>query len=333
MIEAVYGHGLFQLVRTVLDFSIGLLPFAFTYVIFGLVLLGILRFAMQVFRQDWLRLSTYFLNILHLTNIAGWVIFAFYWLWGFNYDRISLMDRLPWSPEAITKAAFVDESKIVLQSLAQIRSHYDHDIDQRLDSFDFSTMERRLREETADIASGLRYTVLGRIKCRQLKPPGILLRLSTAGFYNPFSGECNIDIGLHPLQKPFIMAHEFFHGMGVGGEGDCNFLAYVTCRNSDDPLIRYSGELAYWRYVRGNFRRLAPDEFKQYLAHLPEKVKLDLEEIDKTVHKYPDIMPKARDAFYDAYLRTNHMHDGMANYGKVVNYVMQWRKEDYRLIE
>ena len=76
------------------------------------------------------------------------------------------------------------------------------------------------QQETRDqLVYFIKYRLInGKIRCRQILPQGILLRISTAGFYNPLTGECNIDKGLHPLQKPFVMAHELFHGMGITGE-------------------------------------------------------------------------------------------------------------------
>ncbi|MCB0582976.1 MAG: DUF3810 family protein, partial [Phaeodactylibacter sp.] len=67
------------------------------------------------------------------------------------------------------------------------------------------------------------------------------------GLYFPFTGEGHIDAGLHPLQKPYVMAHELAHGYGFGDEGTCNFLGYLACIGSDDPVIAYIGHLNYWR--------------------------------------------------------------------------------------
>ena len=192
------------------------------------------------------------------------------------------------------------------------------------------SIESKLRTATSKIAREIGYTASSNIRCRKLFPKGILLRLGTAGFYNPFTGECNIDDGLHPLQKPFVMAHEFFHGLGVSGEGDCNFLAYITCFQSTDPFIKYAGQLGYWRYLRRGFFQSDPEKYEEAMEQTPEAVLNDLAEIAASIRKYPDIAPRMRDAMYTAYLKSNKIEDGMANYHQIVPLVMTWRRNNVK---
>ena len=133
------------------------------------------------------------------------------------------------------------------------------------------------------------------------------------------------------LQVPFIMAHEFFHGLGVTGEGDCNFLAYMLCRKSKHAYIRYSGELAYWRYLRGSMYRLNKRKYLETVEELPAQVIADLRDIEAQLARFPDIAPRLRDTLYSAYLKSNKIHDGMANYGRIVAMVMGWKANHYQL--
>ena len=75
------------------------------------------------------------------------------------------------------------------------------------------------------------------------RPNGILLRFNSSGVYFPFTGEGHVDNGLHPVSKPFTIAHELGHGYGFGSEDVCNFLGFLACVRSDNPAIRYAGYL------------------------------------------------------------------------------------------
>jgi hypothetical protein len=152
------------------------------------------------------------------------------------------------------------------------------------------------------------------------------LRISTAGVYIPFTGEGNIDPGLHYLQLPFVMAHEMSHAYGFGDEGTCNFLAYLACTQSEDLFLKYVGHLYYWRYVASDYREFQPEAYKDFFETLPVGVKSDLAAIRQEMDKYPDIFPAVRDAAYTAYLQAQGIQEGLKNYDRVIMMVHAWKK-------
>lgn len=330
-IEAWHGQIFFPVFSWISDHTIGLLPFSVTY----LIILGLIIAMYKWFQRNrWQDLKTrvfWYTFTKRLLSGIGFVIFTFYFLWGFNYDRIQLFERLTWQPEEIRPADFITEGRRQVQRLQMSTLKDRYDLKESLAYKHYRLLEAAIRKDAVDIAQQLGYTKRAKVRCRQLAPSGLLLRFSTAGFYNPFTGECNIDRGLHPLQKPFVMAHEFFHGLGITGEGDCNFLAYVLCSQSDHEFVKYSGELSYWRYLRRGLRRAHAGAYDQMLGDLPLEVIDDLRAIDEQILKYPDIAPRMRDAIYSAYLKSNKIGDGMANYGRIVDLVMSWRKNQEKL--
>ena len=173
----------------------------------------------------------------------------------------------------------------------------------------------------------LGYPTAGEVRGRLLQPKGILLRFSTAGVYFPWTGESNIDAGLHPVQIPFTLAHEFAHGYGFTDEGTCNFLAYLACIQSDNKLFRYSGQLSYWRYLASAYRRHNREAYKVFFEKLPKGVVADLYDIDANSDKYPDILPRFRDAAYDTYLKTQGISEGEKNYSRIIMLVKSWREK------
>ncbi len=330
-VEHWYGNGCYRLIRSFLDHTIGIMPVPFTFVLGFLALWWIWSKLSQFWRSSPRAISSWARLWRSLLSAIGWIIFFFYAFWGFNYDRIPLMNRLLWEVQPIEKIVFIRECQGEAARLTQLRSDHHRAIEESLLRENFRLLETVIRSSAVELANHLDYDVSTTVPCRQLKPNGLLLRFSTAGFYNPLSGECNIDGGLHPLQKPFVMAHEFFHAMGVTGEGDCNFLAYVLCHRSNDPYVRYSGQLGYWRYLRGSFRRQDRDAYEATVATMSSDVRSDLQAIDSQLAKYPDIMPRLRDRMYHAYLKSNKIHDGLSNYGQIITLVINWRRQGEKL--
>lgn len=331
IVEAVHGRFVFPIMSWILDHTINLLPFSIIYVLVPWLLYGLfsgLRRLRMATLKHWRTWSNFFLQLFAW---LGLIVSIFYFFWGFNYDRVQLKDRLSWSLAPISPEEFQAEGKLQALRLAQFSSDQREEIGANVTYQHYRLLETIMRQEASAVAKELGYLDRSRVRCRQLAPRGVLLRFSTAGFYNPLTGECNIDKGLHPLQKPFVMAHEFFHGMGVTGEGDCNFLAYILCSRSKVDYVRYSGELCYWRYMRHTLRRSNEANYQDLLEGLPFFVIKDLEEIDEVILRYPDIAPRMRDAIYNAYLRSNKIGDGMANYNRILQLVITWRKNNLKL--
>ncbi|MEL6926376.1 MAG: DUF3810 family protein, partial [Bacteroidota bacterium] len=197
---------------------------------------------------------------------------------------------------------------------------------QALDAGNLPTaLEPFMRKEMKALLRDLSFPTPGRVRGRQLQPKGILLRFSTAGVYLPWTGECHIDAGLHPLQKPFVMAHELAHGYGFTDEGSCNFLAFLACIQSDHTFVKYSGYLNYWRYLAGAYRSYYPEEYTGFRENLPKGVQNDLNEINAYMARYPDWIPELRYVAYETYLKAQGIDEGMENYNRVIMLVTAWR--------
>ena len=171
------------------------------------------------------------------------------------------------------------------------------------------------------------FPAIGKVRGREIYPKGIFLHFSSSGLYFPFTGEGHVDAGVHALQKPYIIAHEMFHGYGFGDEGTCNFNAFLACIKSNDPYIAYSGHLSYWRTLAINYLRYRPKEYRAFRRTLPLTIQADLDAINEVLISYPDIMPRFRYYAYDAYLKAQGIDEGMKNYNRVIMLVNAWRKQ------
>ena len=325
-IENWYSRGLFLGIRRIIDLVTGIFPVALVYpvVLLLFVLLGSAIY--KFFRKP---LSWKKKIVQALTSIlafAGAVVFLFLFMWGYNYGRVPLENKIGIQPQPLNVDELRAELEAATTEVLTLRDQLPGASDTTLSSTLLpNNLETTMRQELLDVLNGFEYPTPGKVRGRIIKPKGILLRISTAGVYIPFTGEGHIDAGLHHLQLPFVVAHEMSHGYGFGDEGTCNFLAYLACTQSEDPYLRYVGHLYYWRYVAGDYRAFQPEEYKTFREALPPGLKADLRAISLEMAKYPDIFPKIRDATYNAYLRAQGIEEGMKNYDRVVMLVKAWR--------
>jgi len=328
-IESFYSRGLFIFIRNCFDFTITNSPIPLFY----LLVIGLLFWlfysiikgikSKKTFLQ---KLVSLFISIL---AIAGGIVSLFLLLWGFNYARIPIEKQLEINAKKLTKVELKAELENETQHIVSLlKNNQINWSDSLVSTQQPSVFEKEISSLVRTTLNQFKYPIPGNVRGRILKPKGILLRFSTAGVYLPWIGEGHIDAGLHPLQKPFTMAHELAHGYGFGDEGTCNFVAYIACSSSKNAYIRYSGRLGYWRYLASNYRASDRDGYKELYDGLPGKLKSDLISIRRNSLKYPDILPDLRDVAYDTYLKTQGINEGLQNYSRVILLVNAFKQKE-----
>ncbi len=308
--ETVYLNGLFQLIRVVHDYTLGLLPIPSIYLIAPI-------FFYYFFKGQCGSIKSF---LLAIATCLTWIIALFYLLWGINYTQPSLAESLKLKSANIDstyiKDTFLKQTDLV-SSLAERNINYPP----------IKAIENEIRNQQEKLLAQWGVPTTGRVRIRKL-PAGSLLRLRTSGIYIPHAFEGHLDGGLYYKQHPFTMAHEMAHGYGYGDESVCNFVAYLTCIASDQRALVYSAELAYWRYLARYYAYHYPEEWSALRSSLSPALNTDLEAIQEHISKYKDIMPVMRDVIYDKYLKSHGVKAGIKSYNQMIELIAAYRQEE-----
>ena len=328
VVERYYSRGLFVVLRKAMTFLTGWLPFPFVYILFFILLFLLGKWVWKFIKEKRAVGKKIAVFIWSLLAFMGGAVFFFQFLWGFNYGRISLEEQIGLEVKPLVVNELRVEMMEAIKGMKRYRGLLLGATDNSLGkTFLPDQIEDKMRDLLKYILEDeFDFPVSAKVRGRRLFPRGLLLRISTAGVYIPYTGEGHVDAGLHHLQLPFVLAHEMSHAYGIGGEGDCNFLAYLACLRSEDPYLKYVGHLYYFRYVAPDFRAYRPEEYKEIWAEIPEGIKNDLMAIREQMNKYPDILPAVRDAAYNTYLKAQGIDDGIKNYDRVTMLVHAWRQ-------
>lgn len=325
--EIIYSRGIFQVLRVVYDYTLGLLPIPSVYVA---IMGGVGLFAYRRYQRRGQRhtlrqkLGGALINILAL--LAA-IYTLFYWSWGFNYQRVPVERQLslPLIPtdSALLEQEFQRATTALFTAHQALGSPQEALTEANLPD-DF---ERHMREALESQLKQHTFPVVGRVRGRKLFPQGTLMQVGggTSGVYIPWVGEGHIEAALPPVSQPFTMAHELAHGYGFGDEGTCNFWGYLACMASDHPAVRYGGHFSYWRYVASQYRRLNPEAYQQVRGSLPAGINQDLQAIRELYRRYPGFFPDLTEALYNQYLTSNGVKGGIKSYSRVVELVMRYR--------
>ena len=331
VIENGFSRGWFQWWRSFWDtVVIRFIPIPLIYVFWALVAWGFYRLIRAFFRRrkhkGWG--AAFLLLGYRLLRFFCWLIIAFFWLWGYNYGRLpveEVMDFRRYSPELEDLRKYVFEEG---EALGELRAQFQPDdaLPIRRNLFP-QYLQTEVRQLLIAALQQEGYPVAGKVRIRELWPPGILLRWGTAGVYWPWASEGNVDGGLTALQLAPIMAHEMAHGYGFGDEGVCNFWSTLAGFQAEDPVLEYAFRLDYWRRMASQLRRAQPTAYVAWRQHsLDPGIVTDLEYIYRNNARFPDLLPRFRYAFYNTYLQVQGVSEGVLSYGTVIQLVEGYKR-------
>lgn len=268
-----------------------------------------------------------------LKSLIGWtslVVVWFLWAWGYNYNRLPVQQSLYLPQLEFDSTHLREELRLSAHFAIQHRTAIPDAKNQALNEHHWpADLEESIGKVLRSTLVELGYSASRPVPLRLLKPKGWTMRVGAAGFYLPWTGECNVDAALHPVQLPAVIAHEMCHAYGFGDEGTCNFLAELALMRSEHALLRYSGTLSWYRSVASRWKFYYPESYENFRESLPVGMQADLNAINEVLKAYPELFPAARDAIYETYLRSQGVEKGMESYQDVITLIPAFRKSLY----
>jgi Protein of unknown function (DUF3810) len=156
-----------------------------------------------------------------------------------------------------------------------------------------------------------------------------LERVGIDGYYNPFTGEGQVNAKLPAFVLPFTMCHEMAHQAGIAAEDDANLLAYALCTASPDSIFRYSAYLSLWLYNDNRLFHRDSMMAKSFEARLNALTMAQIDTLDQLSKKYDNGAARASTDLYDTYLKMQDQKDGIRSYGNVTT--SAWLLEKNRM--
>ncbi len=322
--ESVYSRSIFPGIRNVVDITFSRLPFPTVYIFFIGILVFTFLYFFRIRGQIGWQPKLLF-SVRYLLNFTGGLVFFFLVLWGFNYQRIPIFEQLGLKPRPLEKEILLKELELTQKILIQLRPHITASDSAIEETLSYPELEKVVRATISENLYLLGLNFTGHPRTKQLYPDGLLRKLGILGIYFPFTGESYIDPTLHPLEKPFTIAHEMAHSYGVTNEGEANFIGWVICSHSDNPLLQYSGQLRLFRYQLNDLYRLDKEGYKAFLSNLGAGVKNDLASIAENSARIRPISLELTRRSNDLFLKTQGVKAGVKSYAQLPMLAYAWR--------
>src|SRR5450432_3552446 len=237
-VERCYATGLYTVIARLQRLLFGWIPFSIGdlfYAVTAIWLIYSLVFLIKKIVGGQAN-KAYFLSVIRRIVFYLLLLYVVFNItWGLNYDRKGIADQMQLTVRPYSTPELKDMVKLLVD---------------RLNSLDSAAHETR-----APLASH-RYLFDGAIHSYgnlakqdprfsyplpSVKPSIFSIvgsYLGFSGYYNPFSGEAQVNTIVPPFAQPFTTCHEIGHQLGYAKENEANFAGYLSGRSSDDPSFR-----------------------------------------------------------------------------------------------
>jgi hypothetical protein len=326
-VEKYYSRGIYPVIAWTQRVLLGWVPFSVGDLVYGVVVVVVLVWLVRSIRKLRRREAGkgWGWRLLRRVIFVGlWVYVVFNLLWGLNYDRLGIADQLQ-----LQVLPYRTEDLGRLTAL----------IVKELNALDTASRPNRamlgrtavLRAEAVLAYDSLAITEpqfayrVRSVKASLFSYPG--LYIGFAGYYNPFTGEAQVNILDPSITLPYTACHEMGHQLGYAKENEANFIGFLACRESPDPAVRYSTYLDLYGYaVRELYFRDSALALS-FRATLNPGVRQDLRELQRFNRRYANPLEPVIWRVYSRYLRANRQPQGVATYSEVTAWLIAFEKK------
>jgi hypothetical protein len=240
---------------------------------------------------------------------------VFLMLWGLNYRRQKLTEKLQFDASAPSAAAALAAATAVVEQLNALHDRA-HAIGWRPLAEIDPALVTAFGRVTRDLGARA-TTVAGRPKVTLLDP--YFRRAGVEGMIDPYFLETLVQRGILPFERPFVVAHEWSHLAGFADESEANFVGWLTCVRGS-VANQYSG----WLFLHSELARAMRGRDRAAVsAMLAAGPRADLNAIATRYRE--QVNPRISAAgwrVYDQYLKANRIEAGAASYDEVIRLVL-----------
>ena len=326
-VERYYSEGIYPVISRIQRILTGWIPFSVGDILYfsaGLYLLlkSIRLVKRTIGKQIHKRYLLYVGKKVLCGALLVYIIFNLFW--GLNYNRVGVARQLGLQREAVQ---IPDLVAVMEQIVGQIngldsaaRTHRGklnkkrHLFEGSISAFQSLAKNNALFEYTRRSVKPSLYSYLGNY-------------MGFTGYYNPFSGEAQVNTTVPVFIQPFVTCHEIGHQLGYAKESEANFAGYLSATSSDNPAFRYSAYFDLYLYGRRYVYLLDSAKGKQLDSLLNPGVKKDIRDLREFVTRHANPIEEFIDLVYGEYLKANDQPSGRVSYSEVIVWVIAYYKK------
>ena len=335
-IERFYTNGVYPVISRFLRLIFGFIPFSIGDLIYTLLILLIVKNIILIFKRK-------FKNIRHPLLEIGTTLsifyFCFYFFWGLNYSRLPIIYSMGLeNQEAVSPTTSIEKQKgkdniISLETLTNKLSDRLVSIQMELVAHDSIAVHVPYSKTEILNLTAVGYKNLSKTFPQFAYEPSSIKKslyslpltyIGFAGYFNPLTGEAQVDYLIPKSSLPMTCSHEVAHQLGIASESEANFIGFLAGSFHNDKYFQYSAYLSALRYALFDIYSYDPELYKIYIKKIPLGIKKNIRENQEFWKRYENPAEPFFKIFYDNYLKVNQQKSGLRSYNQMVGLLIAY---------
>ena len=327
-VENNYTYGAYPIITRIQRFVFGWFPFSLGDLFYGFLLLIVIFRSVRFFKLLFQKKLTrdYFVAGMQQAIFFFLFVYVFFnLLWGLNYNRKGISFQLGIEVKKYSLAE-LDTLTVAIQN--KLNEYAALVTEAQRDSFakkrDLFREGSLAYQHAAKQFSYLAYQPVS-VKPSLFSYAGNYLGFQ--GYYNPFSGEAQVNTTIPRFLEPFVTAHEIAHQIGYGKENEANFVAFLACKNYESPVFKYSMYFDIYNYAINEVYRRDSLLAKAFHKKLNPQVVMDIKTLRSFYKSYKNPIEPFITWSYGHFLKANNQPGGKQTYNEVVAWLVAYYKK------
>jgi hypothetical protein len=320
-VETYYSNGFYQLTSHFSRLISGFFPFSIGDLGYLFVLLIVL---FQYFKNRSTTIVSWKDRLLKMLSFFSVFYFFFNILWGLNYYRVPLFEKLKIEKE------YSNDDLLKFTQLLIAKTNSIHSQITKNDSlkvvFPYS------QEQVFEMNLNGYRSLSNQISSFNYEHPSIkkslfslpLSYMGFSGYLNPFTNEAQVNYKIPMYNFPTTVTHEMAHQLGYASESEANFIGFLASINNENSYFQYSGYSHALHYCLSNWRFRDEVQFKKLLKTVHPGIIKNYKESEDFWKDYESFVETGFRIFYDRFLKINQQKEGIESYSKFVDLMVNY---------
>ncbi len=327
IVEAAYSATIYPVISSFLRLITGWLPFSLgdlLYTFAGIwLIIRLYKNAKSIAKRK-ISKDAFFQSLRRTINIALWIYIFFNVFWGINYERLGIAYQLKLEPAIYSTVELKTLTDSLIDKVNRERLYLGDSSIEYPDSKEIFSQAKQayanaefnypfLHNSASSIKSSM-YGWLGNY-------------LGFLGYYNPFTGEAQVNTTIPAFLIPYTTCHEIGHQLGYGTEDEANFSGYLAAKSSKENTFHYSVYFDLFLYANRELYSRDSMAAKQNYKLLDTLVKKDIITYRKFLEAHQNPIEPYITILYGKYLEANNQPNGMETYDEVIGWLIAYQKK------
>ncbi len=326
-VEEHYTYGMYPYTSRFQRYLTGRLPFSIGDLIYLSFLIWVIYIVIRNVYLLFVRKLTIRISVRKMSKFVLYLLFLyvlFLLIWGLNYSRKGIRYQLGLERPAYQEQNLIKLQDIMVNEVNRAKKDWlatEADYPTKKEIFKRSALAYNNLTQTYPFLkyrnTSIKSTLFG----------GVENYLGFTGYYNPFTGEAQVNTSVPIFLVPNITLHEIAHQIGYAKENEANFVGFFVGTQCQDALFRYSSWLDIFMYTNAQVRYFDSIKGKAALELLIPEVKADIEAWRAFSLRHNTFIQPTMHWIYGKFLELNKQPQGIRSYDAVVSLVVAYYKK------